>query len=46
MTREEFARREYELGYMIGVKLAKGEIKLADVIEYDREWQKRKERKG
>ena len=28
MTREEFARREYELGYMIGVKLASGELKI------------------
>lgn len=28
MTREEFARREYELGYQFGAALARGEIKL------------------
>ena len=28
MTREEYARREYELGYQFGAALARGEIKL------------------
>ena len=33
MTREEAARRDYELGYMLGVKLAKGELKLVRLAD-------------